>query len=86
MFFLCEHIFMTQRTLFSTADPFCAHLAGFDEPLEPGWDGGFSVTFDSEGGVPSAILTLTDGEVIGLAALRQLADALLTAERLARAG
>lgn len=74
---------MNNRTLFTTADPFCAGLAGFDGPTEPGWDGGFSVALQA-GAPPTVTITLTDSEIVGRQALRQLADALLTAERLTR--
>lgn len=71
------------RTLFTTEHRFDAEMAGFDGSTEPGVDGGFSVTFDGRGDIASVQIVLSDGEVCGRAAIRQLADALLKADALA---
>lgn len=72
------------RTLFTSEHAYDAGVAGFDGPTEPGMDGGFSVTFDGRGSIPSVSLQLSDGEVCGVEAIQALADALSEAVKMAR--
>lgn len=73
------------RTLFTTAHRYDAGLAGFDGPVEPGVDGGFSVTFDGRGSVPAVEVILSDGFVYGYEAVRELGMAITKAELLCAA-
>ena len=74
------------RTLFTTQHACDAELAGFDTPVMPGEDGGFSVTFDGRHSPPSVVINGSDGEieVTGWAAISQLTTALMKAEAMAR--
>lgn len=73
------------RTLFTTEHAYDAGVAGFDGPTEPGTDGGFSVLFDGRHSIPSVVLNGSDGEITvsGYEAIRELANALLAAEKMA---
>lgn len=72
------------RTLFTTEHPCDAEAAGFEEPCAPGFDGGFSVTFDGRC-IPSVVINGSDGEVavVGYHAIAQLAEAAEAARRMA---
>ena len=73
------------RTLFTTEHAYDAGVAGFDGPTEPGTDGGFSVLFDGRDSIPCVVLSGSDGEitVCGYFAIRELASAIMEAERMA---
>ena len=71
------------RVLFTSSHSYDAGIAGFDYPTEPGYDGGFSVTFDGRFSIPTVQLTPADGEVCGLAAIKALRQALQDAEKMA---
>jgi hypothetical protein len=72
------------RTLFTTldhADAVCAGLDGAE--LELGEAGGFAVHFDGRHSIPSVQLELLDGQIVGLAAIREARKALERAEAMA---
>ena len=69
-------------TIYDTAHSFDAGRAGYDGPTAPE-EGGFRVVFDGRHSIPSVVLNGSDGEitVTGYEAIRELANALLDAER-----
>lgn len=74
------------RVLFDTSHPFDAGLAGYSGPENPDHDGsGFRVVFVGTGDRGEVQITGPDGclELYGHAAIKQLTDALMTAEQLA---
>lgn len=74
------------RVLFDSSHPFDAGLAGYDGPTSPEHDGaGFRVVFNGSEAKPEVLITGPDGsvEIYGHAAIKQLTDALMTAEQLA---
>lgn len=71
-------------TLFTTLDHSDAVCAGFDHAEQDlGEEGGFAVHFDGRGSVPSVSIQLTDEQVTGYHAIRELRRALEVAEALA---
>ena len=70
------------RTLFDTSYGPDAGFAGFDGPTDPE-DEGFRVVFLGHGSQPGVEITLTDGRLYGVAAIRQLALALNEAAKMA---